>query len=37
MKERQFGSRRSTRVRAAAQKFGFQLNSQQIALTEDSE
>ena len=37
MKERQFGSRRGTRIRAAARKFGFQLNSQQIALTEDSE
>jgi hypothetical protein len=37
MKERQFGTRKSTRKRAAAQKFGFQLNSQQIVMTEDSD
>lgn len=36
MKARQYGSRKSTRKRAAAQKFGFQLNSQCIAMTDDS-
>lgn len=36
MKERQFGTRRGTRARAAAKKFDFQLNSQHIALSEDS-
>ena len=37
MKARQFGTRKSTRKRAAARKFGFLLNSQCIAMTEDSE
>jgi hypothetical protein len=37
MKARQYGSRKSTRKRAAAQNFGFQINSQQIALTDDSD
>ena len=37
MKERQFGARKGTRKRAAAQKFGFQLDSQRIAMTDDSD
>jgi hypothetical protein len=37
MKERQYGVRRSTRQRAAAKNFGFQLNSQCIAMTDDSD
>jgi hypothetical protein len=37
MKERQYGTRKSTRKRAAAQNLGYMLNSQQIALTEDSD
>lgn len=36
MKERQYGSRRSDRKRAAPKNFGYQVNSQQIALSEDS-
>jgi hypothetical protein len=37
MKQRQHGERKSTRKRSQAQTFGFQLNSQQIAMSEDSE
>lgn len=37
MKERQFGSRKSDRKRAVPKPFGYQLNSQQVALSEDSE
>jgi DDE superfamily endonuclease len=37
MKERQFGRRKSERKRGVAKAFGFQLNSQQIAMSEDSE
>ena len=36
MKQRQYGSRKSDRKRAAPKNFGFQINSQQIALSEDS-
>lgn len=36
MKERQYGSRKSDRKRAAPKNFGFQISSQQIALSEDS-
>lgn len=36
MKERQYGSRKSDRKRAAPKNFGFQICSQQIALSEDS-
>ena len=37
MKKRQFGLRKSTRKRGVAKAFGFQLDSSQIALSEDSE
>jgi hypothetical protein len=37
MKERQFGARKGTRKRGAAKAFGFQVNSQQLALSEDSD
>ena len=37
MKERQYGSRRSERKRAASATFGYQLSSSQIAMSEDSE
>lgn len=37
MKERQFGTRRSERKRNSVKAFGYQLNSQQVALSEDSE
>jgi hypothetical protein len=37
MKTRVFGTRRSNRKRSAFASFGFQLNSQQIAMSEDSE
>jgi hypothetical protein len=36
MKERQYGSRKSDRKRAAPKSFGYQIGSQQIALSEDS-
>ncbi len=36
MKERQYGSRKSERKRAAPKNFGYQISSQQIALSEDS-
>jgi hypothetical protein len=36
MKERQFGARQSTRKRSAPKPFGYALNSQQIALSDDS-
>jgi hypothetical protein len=36
LKERQYGSRKSERKRAAPKNFGFLINSQQIALSEDS-
>jgi len=36
MKERQYGSRKSERKRAAPENFGYQLSSQHIALSEDS-
>ena len=37
MKVRQFGTRKGQRKRAAAKAFGFQINSQQVAMSEDSE
>jgi len=37
MKERQFGVRKSARRRTAANTFGFQINSSQIAVTSNSE
>jgi hypothetical protein len=37
MKERAYGTRKSDRKRVAAHAFGFQLNSQQIAMSEDSD
>jgi hypothetical protein len=36
MKERQYGSRKSDRKRAAQKNFGYQISSQHIALSEDS-
>jgi hypothetical protein len=36
MKERQYGSRKSDRKRAAPKNFGYQISSQQIELSEDS-
>jgi hypothetical protein len=36
LKERQYGSRKSERKRAAPKNFGFLINTQQIALSEDS-
>jgi DDE superfamily endonuclease len=37
MKERQFGTRKGARKRAAPKPFGYALNSQQLALSEDSD
>lgn len=37
MKERQYGSRKSERKRAAPSFFGYQISSQQIAMSEDSD
>jgi hypothetical protein len=36
LKERQYGSRKSDRKRVAPSNFGYQINTQQIAMSEDS-